>query len=327
MRTDVKLGLVASVVCIGLGSWYFFDQPELGQSIPIEPHESVAADGGGLKVLPPETVAPPRENGAANPQALTGVGTDNPTDAGSSEAATTDHQTTADAGEDTSDDTNLGELFTIGARGNSGDAAEDEHAAQPERPTAQTFRKPTPTKRKDAPDTDRSAATEREQTAPSKQPETSTPAPTSVPTGPFVTHTVTTGDTLIGLARMYFGDERFMVVIRAANPQVRDWGTLTVDQKLRIPEDADLPVSPAQEAAKPKNRSIPKSVTIESGDSLYSIAANVYGDGTAWAFIYERNRERIGDDPAALKVGMVLQLPTLKELESMRKSKKANPVP
>ena len=49
--------------------------------------------------------------------------------------------------------------------------------------------------------------------------------------------------------------------------------------------------------------------TVEGGDTLHRIANKVYGDSKLWNQIYEANKSTIGSDPAALKVGMKLQIP------------------
>ena len=49
--------------------------------------------------------------------------------------------------------------------------------------------------------------------------------------------------------------------------------------------------------------------TVEPGDSLRSIAANVYGDPDRWSQIYDANRESIGEDPDSLRVGLRRRLP------------------
>ena len=47
---------------------------------------------------------------------------------------------------------------------------------------------------------------------------------------------------------------------------------------------------------------------VRAGDTLRSIAAEVYGDAERWEAIYRANREAIGD-PDALKVGSTLVIP------------------
>ena len=49
--------------------------------------------------------------------------------------------------------------------------------------------------------------------------------------------------------------------------------------------------------------------TIESGDTLATIAQKFYGDSSQWRKIYDANRAAIGDNPDAVKVGTQLRIP------------------
>jgi nucleoid-associated protein YgaU len=53
----------------------------------------------------------------------------------------------------------------------------------------------------------------------------------------------------------------------------------------------------------------PGEYTVEPGDTLRSIAAQVYGDPDRWSQIYDVNRDSIGPDPDSLRVGLRLRLP------------------
>ncbi len=48
---------------------------------------------------------------------------------------------------------------------------------------------------------------------------------------------------------------------------------------------------------------------VQSGDTLLSIADQFYGDVTKWRGIYDANKDVIGDNPDALKIGMKLKIP------------------
>jgi ABC-type amino acid transport substrate-binding protein len=50
---------------------------------------------------------------------------------------------------------------------------------------------------------------------------------------------------------------------------------------------------------------------VQAGDTLSKIAGKLYGDvsPSSWRRIYEANRERVGDDPSRIKVGMSLVIP------------------
>ncbi len=54
---------------------------------------------------------------------------------------------------------------------------------------------------------------------------------------------------------------------------------------------------------------IPTEHTVVSGDNLSAIAKKYYGDENRWRDIYNANKEKIGDNPSAIRVGMVLRLP------------------
>ena len=49
--------------------------------------------------------------------------------------------------------------------------------------------------------------------------------------------------------------------------------------------------------------------TVESGDTLRSIAKKVYGDANLWPHLYDANRDVIGPDPDTLQSGMRLRIP------------------
>ena len=68
----------------------------------------------------------------------------------------------------------------------------------------------------------------------------------------------------------------------------------------------------ARLAAK-KGAAIKAEHTVASGDTLGAIAAKHYGSGSRdnWMAIYEANKEEIGDNPSAIRVGQVLQIPEL----------------
>jgi hypothetical protein len=62
-------------------------------------------------------------------------------------------------------------------------------------------------------------------------------------------------------------------------------------------------------AAKRPAPSTPKTYTVKSGDTLYGIAKQVFGDGGRWPEIYGVNTAVIGKDPNLIKPGQVLRIP------------------
>ncbi|MCA9921883.1 MAG: LysM peptidoglycan-binding domain-containing protein [Anaerolineales bacterium] len=53
--------------------------------------------------------------------------------------------------------------------------------------------------------------------------------------------------------------------------------------------------------------------TVKAGETLSAIAQSYYGSPARekWMAIFEANKEVIGDDPAALSVGLVIRIPKL----------------
>jgi len=61
--------------------------------------------------------------------------------------------------------------------------------------------------------------------------------------------------------------------------------------------------------ARPSTREVPKTYVVKTGDSLFKIAAAVYGKGDNWRKIYDKNKKVIGANPNVLKPGQKLVIP------------------
>lgn len=149
---------------------------------------------------------------------------------------------------------------------------------------------------------------------PTPAPATS-PRPTGSSAAPAATtertHVVASGDTMTVLAERYFGDRNAWQLIAKANPLV-DPAAMKVGTRLVIPSSAvaGAPQTPvSRPPAAPGAAGAPAVHEVAAGETLYSIARRHYGTPAMWELIYAANRERIGADPAALKVGMRLTLP------------------
>lgn len=67
--------------------------------------------------------------------------------------------------------------------------------------------------------------------------------------------------------------------------------------------------STTQTAPAKAEPAMPTEHTVVSGDNLSAIAKKYYGDENRWRDIYNANKATIGDNPSAIRVGMVLKLP------------------
>ncbi len=129
--------------------------------------------------------------------------------------------------------------------------------------------------------------------------ETSDPA---VPAKTEKMYTVQAGDTLETIAAMVYGNRYKWSQLVAANQEKlgKPPYVLLVGMQLRVP--------PA-ESATPENRAAQLNndgtYTVQSGDSLGSIARKLYGASSKWSTLYELNRDQL-PTPGALQVGQKL---------------------
>ena len=83
---------------------------------------------------------------------------------------------------------------------------------------------------------------------------------------------------------------------------------------LASPVTSSSPVVPSVSASPPTTSggggaTNGQTYEIQSGDTLLSIAEQFYGDTSQWRKIYDANRDVIGSNPDALKVGTSLKIP------------------
>lgn len=119
------------------------------------------------------------------------------------------------------------------------------------------------------------------------------------------TYTVQPGDLLSTIAEELYGDERRWVDIAQANPSV-DPTRLKIGQVLRLPDET---FTLSQEEPTPKGPGQVQTYEIQANDNLSTVAERYYNDPTLWRVIYNYNRDKIGDNPNAIQVGMVIQIP------------------
>lgn len=108
-------------------------------------------------------------------------------------------------------------------------------------------------------------------------------------------HVVRRGDTLWSIARLRYGDARRWPDIAEANrAQLPDPSRIEPSQRLRIPPHPSA-LSPSE-------------LTVREGDSLWRLAARLYGDGRLWPRLWQANRDRLAD-PQQLRPGLTLTVP------------------
>lgn len=127
-------------------------------------------------------------------------------------------------------------------------------------------------------------------------------------------HRVQPGDTLSGLAREYYGSERFTQFLIDANKQLADPHRLKIGDVVYIPAAPKSVVSSPTTAQKspvsiPAPRAGSRSYTVQPGDTLIEIARDRLGDSSRWEEIMKLNHGVIGSDPRGLRPGQVLELP------------------
>ncbi len=124
------------------------------------------------------------------------------------------------------------------------------------------------------------------------------------------TYTIQVGDTFSSIALDHYGESRHYLLIQQANPGI-DPQRLKPGMTIKLPS---LPTR-SNDATRDDTAGTPapldeaRQYRVQIGDSLHAISTRLYGDISRWQKIYELNRSQIGDNPARLKVGMILVLP------------------
>lgn len=131
-----------------------------------------------------------------------------------------------------------------------------------------------------------------------------------------VEYIVQPDDSMWMIAKRWFGDPNRWREIARGNPDVNP-DRLRVGQRLQLPAHDDAGGVGLNQPASIKPARVTTSApagparyyTVESGDTLSTIADQYYDSETRWHEIYEANRTAIGGNPDRLKVGMRLRIP------------------
>lgn len=118
-------------------------------------------------------------------------------------------------------------------------------------------------------------------------------------------YTIKSGDTFVSIAEQWLGDKNKWSLIARENPTV-DPQRLRIGQKIYLPSKDAARAAPKPEPVVANGEHL---YIVQSGDTLSSIAREVFGDAKMWEEIYKQNQDAIGKDAGTLKVGMKLKLP------------------
>lgn len=131
--------------------------------------------------------------------------------------------------------------------------------------------------------------------------------PTPLPRGSSADiHVITPGDTLQSISLVYFGTTKRWPEIASLN-NITNADRIREGQKLRLPSgetSRPLPTSSSQPATRTPT---PTTYTVAKGDTLSAIAHKMLGSAKRWREIKSLNGI---DDPAEIRIGNVLTLPT-----------------
>jgi nucleoid-associated protein YgaU len=142
---------------------------------------------------------------------------------------------------------------------------------------------------------------------------------TTRPSGNMNTHVVQRGETLSKISEAAYGSSAYWPHILRANPGL-------IDKKLRPGMTINMPLAsevkaegtPAGAAIGVAGNTAPATqpsldpkteYRVVTGDSLQKISTKLYGKAELWEKIYDANKDKIGSDPAKLKLNTVLKLP------------------
>lgn len=123
------------------------------------------------------------------------------------------------------------------------------------------------------------------------------------------THTVQPGENFSRIAENVYGSQVYYKQIVAANPNVNP-DKLRPGTVINLPDVKEVKSAGGADDPSPQPSIDPRvEYRVQAGDSLHKIAVKLYGKDELWERLYDLNKARIGDNPAKLKLGMILQLP------------------
>jgi nucleoid-associated protein YgaU len=124
-------------------------------------------------------------------------------------------------------------------------------------------------------------------------------------------HVVQQNETLSSIALAAYGDAKYYKEILKANPTL-DERKMRPGMTVKLPDPSTFRTAQpaaARQVAAPAPVDAKTEYRVGPGDSLHKIAVKLYGKAGKADELYDLNKAKIGEDPARLKLGMVLKLP------------------
>lgn len=128
------------------------------------------------------------------------------------------------------------------------------------------------------------------------------------------THRVQPGDSFATLAQTYYGNAKYAKFLAESNPGVSDPARLPLGSTVKVPPlpsdiNTRLANAAPAEKAPPAAASGKKTYKVKSGDSFYRIAKDQLGNAERWKELLALNKTLVHGDPTALQPGQTLVLP------------------
>ncbi|MFQ5490056.1 MAG: LysM peptidoglycan-binding domain-containing protein [Phycisphaerae bacterium] len=317
MHTEVKLGIVMSLVVVVGAGWYYMRRPPNAEIVPLgnEPIEQDVADAADSTTL---TASADRQADSSTlalptdsfPQSTASSNLElAPSDVGSTASAPME-DVLALSGEapPTEDSAPENPLAALLANNLEDQAATPESADSIAELTEAVTPLDAPTRDAEPPADTVTRTFRRTPPIDRAVAKRDTPPKRSGKVRPGTrTHTVQKGDTLAILAEIYYGSQRLTNLLLDANPGLNP-KRMMVGTVLNVPPAGSVTPAPA----KPARSALPgagRSYTVTRGDSFYVIARDRLGDAKRWSELFELNKDLVKGDPKKLRPGQVLRLP------------------